>query len=252
MEFNFYEQYQGYSNVELLKILEQSENYQRAAVEAAVLVLQEREISEQERVEVSSQMEVVQQKEQVKKERLNAIRAMVTGFFEPMLRSPDEVHPVKWLNILLVVTAYQYLADIFTRIRTGLFLPLTMYTHGGLPYYFMALLDLFNIVYIPYVFYLLYKKRRWGWIILFADTMFGLILLLLESFYSLFTHPNVLFTNQFTHFLSIAFKGALLYFLWRKKITDFFGVSLKTKNDTSLMSLIGSLILLAFIYTLLT
>jgi len=81
--------------------------------------------------------------------------------------------------------------------------------------------------------------------------MFSMITRISES-YTLYKYQNIHHANMVTHFLSIAFKGVLLYFLWRKQITDFFGVSLKTKKDTALMSSIGTVILLAFLYTLLT
>jgi len=133
MEFSFYDQYKSYSNFELLKILQQPEHYQPAAVEAATLLLKEREVSEQEQVEVTNHFEAIQQKEYVQKERINFVRNKLVSFFEPMVRSPNEVHPVKWLNFLLVITAYQYLADIFVRIRTGIYLPLTRYTMEDWP-----------------------------------------------------------------------------------------------------------------------
>ncbi len=249
MEFNFYDQYKSYSNFELLKILQQPEHYQPSAVEAATLILKEREVSEQEQVEVADHFEAIQQKEQVKQARVNFVRNKLVSFFEPMVKSPDEVHPVKWLNFLLVITAYQYLADIFARIKTGIFLPLTLYTNGGLPYYIMALLDVLSLVYVPFFFYLLYKKNRWGWIILFADTTFSL-LAQLSQVYLLFRYLSVHHANVPVYFVSMAFRGFLLYFLWRHRITEFFGVSAKNKRDTALMSFIGSPILIAFIYVL--
>ena len=248
MEFNFYEHYQSYSNVELLKILEQSENYQRAAVEAAVLVLQEREISEQERVEVSSQMEVIQQKEQVKKERLDITLAKIKDFFEALLPPGKKVHPVKWLNILLLVVVYQYLIQVLLRIKFGFFLPLGFFNLQTVVYFILGFIDLAYLVYIPLALYLLYKRKQWGWIILFVHYMFVLIAQLSQAYF-LFAYLDIHHANVAMYFVSVGLKVALLYFLWRKEVAGHFNVSPKTRRDTGLMALIGAIISIIFLFT---
>ena len=67
MDFNFYEEYKSYSNFELLKILKQPADYQPAAVDAATLILKEREVSEQENAEVNYHFEAIAQQQQLKK-----------------------------------------------------------------------------------------------------------------------------------------------------------------------------------------
>jgi hypothetical protein len=246
MQFNFYDQYKRYSNFDLLKILQQPGDYQPAAVQAAELILKEREVSDQEHAAVNNHFEAIQEKEQVKQEKINLVRNKVFDFFEPLIRPGNDFHPVKWLNVLLLITAGQYLADIFERLSTGRFFPLAVYTNGGLWYYIFAFIDILSLVYVPWVIYMVLKRKRWGWII-FADTMFSLIVRISET-YMLFKYIQFNEANPVMHFLTIIFRCVLLYFLWRKQVSDVFGVSAKTKKDTALMVLIGTPIFLVFIY----
>src|SRR6201989_271860 len=142
MEFNFYDQYKSYSSFELLKILQQPADYQAAAVEGAALILKERGVPEQDQTHAATHMEAIQQKEQVKKEKITAVKGKVFDFLESLVRPGNEFHPIKWLNILLIVTAVQYLIYLFDKITRGDFFPLANYTNGGLLYYILAFVDI--------------------------------------------------------------------------------------------------------------
>jgi hypothetical protein len=98
----------------------------------------------------------------------------------------------------------------------------------------MILLNV-NLIYIPLILYLLYKKKRWGWILLFADNLIALILSLGESYfffkYQAFHHGS---TTSFLFFILV--RAAFVFFLWRKPIADFFGVADKIKKDIAMVA----------------
>src|SRR6266487_3556660 len=99
MNFNFYDQYKNYSNIDLLKIVKQPDNYQAAAVEAATQILNERQVSETELQQVDKYFQDIDAKEQLKKDKINFYKEKTVDFLEPVLKPTTEVKPHKWINI---------------------------------------------------------------------------------------------------------------------------------------------------------
>jgi hypothetical protein len=71
MDFDFYDQYKNYSNVELLKICKQPANFQAAAIDAAKEILKSRNVSEEELRKTENYFTAIQTKEQAKKDKIN-------------------------------------------------------------------------------------------------------------------------------------------------------------------------------------
>ena len=248
MDFNFYEEYKSYSNFELLKILKQPADYQPAAVDAATLILKEREVSEQENAEVNYHFEAIAQQQQLKKEKVASFKQRFTGFLESYIRPDAEVRPAKWLDILLIVLAVQYAWLLF-----GLFQRLVLMNQYGISFFtfdFGLLLGLFYFLYIPLAFYLLLEKKRWGWILLFVDYSLALIFELSHLTILLADFENIKSING-RYIFSVVFKCALLYFLWRKDICALFKITDKTKQYTAVAAILGSPVLIALVYILL-
>jgi hypothetical protein len=252
MDFNFYEEYKSYSNVELLKILKQPANYQPAAVEAATLILQEREVSEEDNFEVNQHFEQITQHQQVKKEKSAFFRQTIIDFLEPVIKPGTEVKPEKWLNILLVLIGIEYAWGAYNAILGAFFgggNSLTAYGHG---YDIFFLLDIFYLLYVPFIFYLLFKRKRWGWILLFADNMLSAMVGLLEV-YSMVSRFNNYGSGDIpvTFFIGLIIKCLVLFFLWRKDISTLFKVSVKTKQHTVAFTAVIGFLLFAVLYILL-
>jgi hypothetical protein len=237
MDFNFYNQYKDYSNFELLKILQQQDHYQPAAVEAATLILKEREVSEEEKVEAHNHFDALQQKEQLKKEGIYKIQEKLFDFFEPIIRPGNEFHPVKWLNMLIAFIAVAFAWSFGVKLW---FLG-RMLTYGYFD--FSMVIDAVYLIYMPLLLYLLIKKKRWGWILLVAESCLIIIFAFPESYY-LFRHV----VNPVMYFFVLAFRCFLLYFLWRPKISELFGVTARTKKDTALVMLLWAPVLLVLMY----
>ncbi len=100
-----------------------------------------------------------------------------------------------------------------------------------------------NLMYVPFVFYLLYKRRKWGWILLFADNFLS-VAIRIGSAYAFFKYREIN-GGETTEFLLLCFiKAAFAFFLWRKDIQEFFSISENTKKDTLIIvSIISSIIL---------
>lgn len=243
MDFNFSEEYKSYSNFELLKILKQPADYQPAAVDAATLILKEREVSEQENTQVNNHLEQIAQQRQLKKEKIDSLKQRFTGFLESYIRPDAEVRPAKWLDLLLVLMAVQYawlLWDLFEWLMIA--------RRFGTFFFFdpLLLLKVFHAIYIPIVFFLLLERKRWGWIIIFADYLLTVIIQLSM----MLTRLEDIGKVSILHIFSVVLRCAMIYFLWRKDICNLFKISDKTKQYTVVFIVVGSPFLMALLYIL--
>ena len=165
MNFNFHEQFKDYSNIDLLKIVRQPANYQVTAVTVAEEILNTRQVSAEEISVVDQYLLDIENSEKDKKEKINALKSKVTDFLEPVLEPSAKTEPIKWLNILLLLTGIYYAWTFYNAVR-GLirFLKCTFCEFD-----IAIIFGLLTAIYVPFMFYFLLKRRRWGWILLFAD-----------------------------------------------------------------------------------
>lgn len=270
MDFNFYEQYKSYTNFELLKILKQPGHYQPAAVEAATLILQEREISEQDAVAINDHLAHVAQQEQYNTEKAQLLENKLRGFHQaymiplqqnlvkfvqPYVKPDAQVRPAKWLDILLILAAIQYassLLGILPRL-TAQYVPGFDVLHYG--FSISTVFDFLYLLVMPVVFFLLLERKPGGWIILFAIYLL-LVLIQLPRILTIFNDIH-LFDSvlaycllRVPYFISLTFKCLLLYLLWRKEVADLLNVSGKAKQYTAVLTIVGGPILIAIIYVL--
>ncbi|MBO9565239.1 MAG: hypothetical protein J7621_20860 [Niastella sp.] len=238
MDFNFYDQYKLLSNVELLKIVRNPAGYQPAAVEAAAQLLAEREVPQTDIDEAETYFQEIEEKAKSKAEKINAYREKAADFLEPITHPGPDIKAVKWLNIFLVVVALNYLWTLYLTVSSFIRISACRncgfdYTHG---------LQGLYLLYIPVVFYLLIKRKRWGWILLFADNVITFIIGLWSSV-AFFRYLHIHRGDPTTFLLTIFLHGGLAFFLWRKDISAFFGVTDKEKRNT-----IGVALLLALLF----
>lgn len=263
MNFNFYDQYKNYSSVDLLKIVRHPNDYQAAAVDAATKLLKERLVSESEFQEVDNYFQGMKAKEQLKKDKINFYKEKATGFLEPVLNPTTEVKPHKWINIFLLVIALQYLWTLFINgkhltnfigfvincKRNGFNTsnePITYLRCASSIFDITVVFEFFSLIYIPIIFYLLYKKRRWGWILLFADNLFAFISSLSQS-YIFFKYQQIHHGDTFSYLAQLLIRGAFGLFLWRDVIANYFGVTQETKRKTAMFTIVVTLLFIVSI-----
>jgi hypothetical protein len=230
MDFNFYEVYKEYTTAELLKILNRTADYQPAAVNAAKKILSEREITSADTELVHNYFQELADKEKARTDKLNAYKDKAVDFFEPVLNPGTEVKPSKWLNILLLLIAIDYIRTFYLCIKVLVL----FFRCKDCAFDFMMVPTLILVFYVPLVFYLLYKRKRWGWILLFADNLFSFIAGL-GQVYFFFKYQEFHRGDSNSFFLPIIIRFGFVFFLWRTIIADFFGITRKTKNDTALV-----------------
>lgn len=222
MNFNFYDQYKGYSNVELLRIISRTDEYQPEAVEAASLVLKDRNVTEEDMAEA----EQFFADEREKAEKLAAFKDNVKDFLQPIVQPEEGIKPARWLNIVLLLVVVDFLWVLYRAVNDMIsrgkcadcqFDPVSL------------LLSMSGIVYLPVIFYLLLKRRRWGWILLFADNGVSL-LLRLSQVHIFFKYQDMHGGDTTAFLLPVLVRLGFMVFLWRNEISGYFGISMKTKQ----------------------
>jgi hypothetical protein len=246
MNFDFYQLYTDYSNTELLKIIKQPTAYQPAAVAVAKQILSERQVTTEEIEFVEQHFHDIDNTTKAKKEKSGAIKNKVTDFFEPVLHPRESVEPSKWVNILLFIIAIQYAWSFFGTVKSLIGFLKCSYCSIDI-IFFTGFLTLF---YVPVIFFLLFKRRRWGWILLFADNLFSLISRASES-WLFFKYQSIHQGDVSSFLLPILIKAAFVSFLWREPIADHFGITKETKTKTALITAVATLLFILGLYLVL-
>jgi hypothetical protein len=236
MNNNFPNLFRQYSNVELLKIIQRPADYQTEAINAANEILAGRNVSEVEYREVELFYEVIDLKEQQRLEKFNAINNKFTDFLEPLLQPKTEIKRSKWLNVFLLFVALQFLWSIFKTIKRFINFFGCSYCLFDITY----AADVLTLFYVPVVFYLLYKRKKWGWILLFADALISGLSAILGSF-ALYTYSQIMPVPRgevsaivWTIFANVA----LIIFLWREDIAAHFGLTEEEKKKLAIRILL--------------
>ena len=238
---DFFQRFEHYSNVELLKIIKRPEDYQPEAIEAAQQILSIRNISEEDQQEAELYFEDIELNNRLRKEKIEGYNRAIVDFLEPILKPSNKVSPNKWLAIFLVLVAIQYIYMLVKAI-----IDLVRYIDRGIPIDWLFTINLFGIVYIPFLFILLYKRKRWGWILLLADNVLSGILLLSQAYY-IFKLQEYFPEGPGDFIWHLCMRVVFIFFLLRKDVCDFFYIDSEAKVRISMILLgIGILIALFF------
>lgn len=243
MNFDFQQQFSDYSNIELLKIIKRPSDYQPTAVAIAKQLLNERQVTIQEEQLADQYFQDIENSKKLQKEKVDSIKNKATNFLDPVLYPSGKVEPNKWLNILLLLLALQYGWSLFLIAKRII----TFFQCYNCSFDISFLAEVLTLLYIPFIFFLLLKRKRWGWILLFADNLISLISRL-GQFY-LFLKYQGIHQNDTTSFLwPITIKAAFIFFLWRDSIADHFNVTHEMKKKSVTITLAGILLIILTIY----
>lgn len=205
MDFDFREQYKNWPTEDLLKITMHPDAYQPAAINAAVEILKNREITQIERVEAEKSFTTPENIAEDNKPLSMSIRDIFS-------------RPDKWVIIILTTAILQYLPllhndiNMFTKVINN----------PNLPFRSVFLGSFIDILFLPIVFFLFYKHNSWGWILLFVTKLFTIIPTL--TFYYLEYRGNKSFP---TFLYEVGINIAVAAILWKKDVRLIFNISNK-------------------------
>lgn len=206
MHFDFYERYKDYPDTELQHITQQPDAYQPAAVDAASRILKERGVKE----------EIVKPATIPEEPGTHLLDS-----FDLM----EETKPPKLLIFFLLLVTLEYLRSVYSTVKLS-------FIEGMLESLYFVSVSLITLTFIPFVFYLLLKRKAWGWILLFIGTAMDVVSRIMQTDI-LFTYIG-LDTVQGLVFIATTFlKLGLIIYMWQKPILVFFHVSKEAKFWTS-------------------
>lgn len=243
MNIDFHQQFKDYSNTDLMKIVLQSEAYQPAAVAVAARILEERQVTPADLQAIDQYFDAIEASRQAKAEKAEALRSKAGDFLQPLTHPGETVEPRKWVNILLLIIGVQYAWSLFQSAKS-MIAYLDCYNCRLDAYFFAQHL---NLLYVPVIFFLLYRRSRWGWILLFADNLFVLISSLGQA-PMFFQFQDIHGGSTYSFLVTMVVKATFLFFLWRPSIAAHFGILPQTKEKTAVMTAIGTVVFIVLMY----
>lgn len=230
--------YRSYTTIELLKIVKRPDDYQPEAVATALKILEQREVNDQDHLSAEAHFAEIAAAENEKQAKIDLAKKEVGSWFE-IFQPGTEIRADNWVKGFLLLVVVESLWS--------------MYKAGKSWYFFMAckscrlepavVLQGLTFFYLPLVIFLLYRRQKWGWILLFFDNIFSglsaIVSLILFFYYYLSFQSG----NPQQILWQISLHIAIVYFLWRQDIAEYFRVNIEVKKKSLIMSLAFSLVL---------
>jgi hypothetical protein len=161
---DFKEKYKAYTNLQLLYILNNSDDYQPKAVEAAKEIISGRQLNPEELAQLNNELETEKQAHRAATENSPLNRAINAGRSASQLfiGTPETAATASerrlWIIALLPVSI------IFTwQLLSNFDLLLFMFSENSVSWDFFDILFIHWLITYPLTLYLLFKKKNWGW-----------------------------------------------------------------------------------------
>lgn len=152
--------------------------------------------------------------------RIDSSWAAVADWAEPLGRPSAELQPYKWYRIFLVVYGFWYARDLYQVVRYFIVTRSILFEE----FIFVGTALAFDTL----LFVLIIKKRKWGWILLVVEHTYMIFINL--TLYVEMQHFNLLHVNAMPNLYTAFFHLAIVAFLWRRTMAEFFGVGLVVKR----------------------
>jgi len=241
MNQEFYVYYSTLSTVELLQIEANRQNYQPEAVEAALLVLQSRTVTNEDHQALADMAAAENEQAQRKKEKREALKTLAIKVADTTRPGPEKTG--RQLIILFCIgLAICYLLSTPRTIRYTYY----AFTHGAFtdPYMYTLLL---GPIITSFQIYLLYKQNKWGWLI----TAFLYTVSLLVSTIGLLRFSRVeipgflgyLRPSLYSELWPIVLYGGVLYFINTRRFMELYPVTNKLQFKTIALSCVIGLLI---------
>jgi len=269
MDFDFYEIYKDFSTTELLKIVHRPDEFQPGAVEAANRRLSERAIAQDDRIAAHAFYEERDHDARLRAEKIDQIKGQAADLLQPILQPSPNVTPHKWLNMFLLVLGLQYSwTMVQTLIAVYKSVVLVLFgagfgVHERVGYEnaashlldFNFLINIITLIYLPLFFYLLYRRKSWGWILVFAGILIGILGVPMQVYsYSRYLRAmgvgRMDITTMAWFVIQSLLRIAFAWFLWKQDICDLFGVDKSTKTRTVLYTSVITLVVFGALWFL--
>lgn len=230
----FTTRYQTLDNVDLVAIIDNPDDYQPLAVEAAKLELAYRNLSDEQLSKAYAALDIKDQEVYVKEQKakhvehkIKSVGASIFDLLHPMEKG--KINPDKTITLISIFIGAFFIIQIYS--NYGLVRMMFIQNENKLDSIIISMVA--PLLVIPIVGLLIWKRNKIGWIIAtIFSTNFGIIAI--WSFLSSFTetkNPLILETNISPYssiavlILAVVIFNGLSYTLCRTEITNTFKVN---------------------------
>jgi hypothetical protein len=223
MNFDFQNKYKDYSNIELLKIVKSPGGYQQDAVTAAIQILDGRQVTEEEIQFVKQHFGQIEHDLLAEQKKIASYKNNAVRVLDPLLKHSERIDPARWVHLLWLVFILQYGWNFFTTVKYFLHFPRLEYYYNA-----TALANGLSLLYTFFLSYLLFKQKKWGWILLFAESLF-IILFILSQSYIFFKYQQLHRGSTIEFVFPAVVRGAFVMLLLQDAIRERFRIDQKAK-----------------------
>lgn len=188
-KMNFKDKYQTYSNTELIRIIQNPENYQPQAVEEARLLISERALSESEiqdaKKELENEKRIQEAKDTKKKSFETKVKhklLLILNYFNPIPKNEQNSEQIIRLITLLFGVSY-----LFTFFANLFFFKHEFYLN--FKWDFSLYSFYFEMILIPIFLLLFFRKNKIGWFGLLTFLTIKLTFVLLYIIHIISSEP---------------------------------------------------------------
>ncbi|MBJ2173069.1 hypothetical protein JBL43_02390 [Aureibaculum sp. A20] len=203
------------TNQELIEITLDPDIYEIESVKKAHEIIIERNISKEEINYATLHYNKAQDKQIDSPNYISSFQQKAIDFFKPIFSNGEDITPEKWVNSFLFLVGIQVvwiLIEIITALNSYLdFVTLIYYGLG--------------LTYLSVIVFLLYKKKKWGWILLFSNHLISgvasvISILLFITFYEYADQSDM---GEFL--IGLIINVVFITFLIKREIYSYFSIT---------------------------
>ncbi len=166
MSFDLKETYKHYSNAELLRITLQPEQYRTEAIAAAQSLLAGRTVTAEDHRLAEEEQAILSPDDTAAQQG-----SYITDLLDPGLKTDSDAKAETWINLLSTVALIRYLWMSYHTIKRTIY-----FATSGFSFPWWTLISYLDVIAIPVILYLVYRRKRLGWILFFANELFLVVL----------------------------------------------------------------------------
>ena len=240
---DFIKQFEKYSTIQLLRIIDSPNDYQPDAVEAAKTIISNRQLPEEEIEKARNELNgEKREKERELKDNPKDVYQSVFDAVNP-LRSGILI-PEKAIKIISIALSGLFLFQLYQELKFIYSIFIAGYADWSifLDSYFLQLLVFAAVI------VLFYKRKKIGWFLLVIYLIFsaisaiGMLIMLIKM------HPDVVISSSYifliTHILTFVFCAGIIGIISKENIRAVYSISEQTMINTITITTLTMIVLL--------
>jgi hypothetical protein len=233
---DFTEKFTTYSNTDLLKIIDSSDNYQPLAVETAKTIFASRQLSDNDIEIAKAELDKLKQEQETKEKKKMYLDKKVKSIASSALSTINPIQAVtpnsdKIIKIISIVFSVLFLFQLYKEFGMISF----MFTESEAKWDFSMVFYFLPLLIIPTATILFFKRKKIGWTLLAiflsysTVTSIVLFILTLNREPSAFPALDTIFpqTSPTTHIVTLLFFAGALWTICNQEIREIYTVDKK-------------------------